>query len=228
MASKYQESQRSKAIKLIENENPIFDGGKLEPKLEGKTRASFLSENLKNIFAPIRKDVVEYSKYNSISWWRGNKPSGHVLSSQIACFNHLFHLRNDKDAVLTILNNVSNNFIDVLRIETDKYLPAFIQFESISDTDHLNEKGHSRGANCTSIDALIYAVHNDGSNWLIPIEWKYTEYYNNQDKSGEGFKEDPIGCKGEQRKKSYTQLINESSQLKSDNHKCYYYEPFIS
>jgi len=46
---------------------------------------------------------------------------------------------------------------------------AFIQFESVSDNDNLNEGVPNRGSNCTSVDALIYAVHKDGSNWLIPV-----------------------------------------------------------
>ena len=43
----------------------------------------------KNIFKPIRKEVIEYFSKNKISWWGGSKPTGHVLSSQIACVNHL-------------------------------------------------------------------------------------------------------------------------------------------
>ena len=33
------------------------------------------------------------------------------------------------------------------------------------------------GKKCTSVDAFVYAVDNQGSNILIPIEWKYTETY---------------------------------------------------
>lgn len=226
MASKYQETQRTKAINLIKVGNPVFYGSQAGKKFMGQPRDFVLIENLKNIFAPIRTDVVKYFKQNQISWWGGNNPTGHVLSSQITCLNHLFQIRNDKDAVLSILKNVSTDFKDVLPIFTDNFAPAFIQFESVSDKDYLNEGVPTRGINCTSIDALIYAVHNDGSNWLIPIEWKYTEFYNNQNKAIEGYRKDPINCKGEVRKKRYTQLINDSNQLKPSNHSCYYFEPF--
>lgn len=226
MASKYKETERKKAEKLIKNCDPIFYRGKAGKNFMTKNRDFVLQDNLKNLYSPISSDAVEYFKNNSISWWGGRMPTGHVLSSQIACINHLFQLRNDKDAALTMLKNVSNEFVDVISITTDRYLPAFIQFEAVSDNDYLKEGKPTRGNNCTSVDALIYAKHKDGSKWIIPIEWKYTEHYANQNKAIEGFKEDPINCKGEVRKNRYTSLINNSDQLISADHSCFYYEPF--
>lgn len=110
MASVYQELQRKKAINLIKSGNPIFYGSQAGKYFMGKPRDFVLIENLKNIFAPIRTEVVEYFKENKISWWGGKKPTGHTLSSQIACVNHLFLIRNDKDAVLSILRNISPDF----------------------------------------------------------------------------------------------------------------------
>jgi Restriction Endonuclease associating with ARP len=226
MSSKYQEAQRAKSIKLIQDGSPVFYGSSAGHKFMGKSRNFVLMENMKNLFAPISKDVVKYFLQNKVSWWGGSKPTGHVLSSQIACLNHLFMIRNDRNAVLSILKIISPDFKDILQIETDYYSPAFIQFESVSDNDNLNEGVSNRGSNCTSIDAMIYAVHNDGSNWLIPIEWKYTEHYNNQNKATEGCKKDPENCKGKVRTERYEQLINDSKQLIGDDHGCYYYEPF--
>lgn len=80
-------------------------------------------------------------------------------------------------------------------ISFDK-VPAFIAFEVVSDIDHLNEGMTNRGSNCTSIDAFIYARHSSGELWLIPIEWKYTEHYNNQDKSKEDREAEPQGSNG--------------------------------
>jgi hypothetical protein len=226
MASTYQEVQRAKAIKLISDGDAIFYGVHAGMKFMGSTRDFVLIDGLANFFEPIREDVLEYFKGNQISWWGGFKPTGHVLSSQIACLNHLFFIRNDKEAVISVLRNISSDFVDVMTINTDKFNPAYIQFESVTDYDYLNEGIPTRGNNCTSVDALIYAVHKDESKWIIPIEWKYTEHYNNQNKATEGSSNDPINCKGEVRKKRYTQLIDNSNQLKSDNHNCYYYEPF--
>ena len=225
MKSTYQEYQRSKSIDLIKN-SELFDREKAGKMFMRANRDFVLIDGEKNIFKPIRKDVIEYFSKNKISWWGGSKPTGHVLSSQIACVNHLFFIRNDKDAVLKMINAVSTDFIDLFEIETDQFSPAYIQFEAVSDKDNLNEVKPTRGNYCTSIDALVFALHKNGSKWIIPIEWKYTEYYNNQNKAFEGYKADPINCKGEIRKRRYTNLINMSAQLKNTDHDCYYYEPF--
>lgn len=89
----------------------------------------------------------------------------------------------------------------------------------------------NRGSNCTSIDAFIYARHSSGELWLIPIEWKYTEHYNNQDKSKEDREAEPQGSngKGKERMSRYNRLITESVQLKTlDEYEgsLYYFEPF--
>ncbi len=163
---------------------------------------------------------------NNIAWWGGKKPTGHLLSSQIACINHLFAIRNDKDAVLELLKTVSEDFVDIYKIGTDNFLSEYIQFEAVSDNDYLNEGQSTRGSNCTSVDALIFAKHKNGSKWLIPIEWKYTEHYDNLNKATEGCKANPEKCKGKERQRRYTDLINNSKQLKNEDHFVYYFEPF--
>jgi hypothetical protein len=177
--------------------NGIFDGHKYPFVLK-------YSDN--NFYNPILNSAKDYFSKNNIAWWKGKEPTGHALSSQIACINHLFPLRNDKEAVLSLLSSFSSDFIDVIKITTDQYAPAFISFEQVSDTDLLNEGKPTRGSNCTSVDACIYALHKNGSRWLIPIEWKYTEAYEIEDKG--------IGSSGEIRHKRYDGLIKQSSQLK--------------
>lgn len=182
-----------------------------------------LKDGKNNLYEPIHKDVIQYFKDNDISWWAGSKPTGHVLSSQIACLNHLFLIRKDPEAVLALINGVSNQFkkVEPLACENDK---AYIAFEAVSDKDHLNEDGPTRGSNCTSVDALVLAVDVNEESWLIPIEWKYTESYVDYPSSDKS-----TGEKGEIRLKRYTDLINNSSQLKSlPDYKgsIYYYEPF--
>ncbi len=225
MKSDYQEYERKKSIELI-NTSSLFEQEKAGKMFMRSERDFVLMNGLMNLISSVRPDIVDYFSKNNIAWWGGSKPTGHVLSSQIACLNHLFPIRNDKNAVLEMIKLVSSDFIDVLEITTDKFQKGYIQFEAVSENDNLNEGKPTRGNNCTSIDALVYALHNDGSKWLIPIEWKYTEHYDNQNKAIEGYKVDPINCKGEIRKKRYTTLINNSVQLKSTDHSCYYFEPF--
>ena len=185
----------------------------------------------------IREEVKTYFKENGISFWGGQKPTPHTLSSQIACLNHLYPIRNDKNAVLKIAQVICEDIVDVLRIETDNFLPAYIAFEAVSDNDYLNECKEglkpTRGSNCTSIDALIYAKHKNGKNFILPIEWKYTEHYNNSNKAIEDRRGEPKGTngKGKERLDRYvnSRLIPDSEQLKKfKNYKqsAYFFEPF--
>lgn len=225
----YKDKECERQQELIE-QSDIFNGTAGGGRFIGKERPFVLTNGESNLYAPIRNEAVAYFKDNGIGWWGGFKPSGHVLSSQIACLNHLFAIRNEAEAVLSVLNNVRNEFTEVLPIPSDK-TPAYIAFEVVSDEDHLNEGTPNRGSNCTSIDAFIYARHQSGELWLIPIEWKYTEHYNNQDKSEEDREGEPKGSngKGKERMSRYNDLITKSDQLKSLEDyagSLYYYEPF--
>ena len=227
--SRYKNSQYARQEDLINNSD-IFNGDKGNGYFMGKARPFVLKDGMNNLYEPIRNDVIRYFKDNEISWWGGDKPSGHTLSSQIACLNHLFAIMNDHDAVLAMLNGVRDEFEKVLRVECDAN-PQYIGFEVVSKEDPLNEKASTRGSNCTSVDAFIHAKHRDGSIWLIPIEWKYTEHYANQDKSNEDRQGEEKGSngKGQERVRRYSALTDASLQLKSlDSYygSIYYQEPF--
>jgi hypothetical protein len=227
--SRYKNSQYARQEDLINNSD-IFNGDKGNGYFMGKARPFVLKDGMNNLYEPIRNDVVRYFKDNEISWWGGDKPSGHTLSSQIACLNHLFAIMNDKSSVLAMLNGVRDEFEKVLPVECDAN-PQYIGFEVVSKKDPLNEKASTRGSNCTSVDAFIHAKHRDGSIWLIPMEWKYTEHYANQDKSNEDRQGEEKGSngKGQERVRRYSALTDASLQLKSlDSYygSIYYQEPF--
>jgi len=238
----YKETERKRAIALIKNPN-LFNGAKsgrvITSKGKEHSKEEILLNGIDNIYKPIQEDVLEYFKENKIAFWNVSKakepsdgPTGHLLSSQVCCINHLFPIRHDQENVLRLAKAVCDDFIDVLPIETDKCSPGFIQFEAVSDINHLNESDTpTRGSLCTSIDALIYAKHKNGSKYLIPIEWKYTEYYDNKDKSIEDRRGEAKGTegKGKERLKSYSDLITKSQYLKSlPNYRnsVYFFEPF--
>jgi len=207
-------SEYKRVENLLKN-SKVFYGDKGNGVYSKKNYPFILENNLNNLYEPIRKDVFDYFKNNDIAWWRG-KLTNHTLSSQVSCLNHLFPIRKDKDAVLSIVQQVIPEIVDVLPITTDNRLPAFIQFESVSDVDHLNEVNTTRGANCTSLDALILSKHKDGRNILFPIEWKYVEAYGNEDMGS-----------NDTRRSRYDNLINQSKQLiPTENNTVYYYEPF--
>ena len=226
MPSKYQELQREKTINLINSLHPVFAGAEAGKRFLGKDRDFVLKEAEKNLYPSIMTTAVYYFRQNRISWWGGKDVTGHTLSSQVACINHLFAIRNDLEAVTLLIKGLNPDFIRPLLIGSDKYSPGYIQFESVSDKQYLNEDGLTRGTQCTSVDALIYAEHKDGSLWLIPIEWKFTEHYSNRNKALEGAAADPTGCKGSVRQSRYNNLIRSSNQLKYDNLSLFYFEPF--
>jgi hypothetical protein len=235
--SDFEKQEREKAKFLLKSR--IFNSdtaGKLYPTKDGLKPSPVHLQNFRNNFVPeIVQDLIDYFNRNGIAFWGINgvdedkMPTGHVLSSQVACINHLFSLRDDKNAVLAIAQTVSREIVDVMKIETDKFKPAYIAFEVVSDTDHLNEKYSTRGTMCTSVDALIFAKRKDGKKILIPIEWKYTEHYMDdkdfsiEDKDGK--KEE----KGKERLRRYSELITNSTQLKSlpeYKNSVYFFEPF--
>ena len=149
-----------------------------------------------NLFSSIvegNDNVLTYFKEHEIAWWgeneRKKKPTGHLVSSQIHCLNHLFALRNDPEVVKTIIEGATP-------LKVDKILPSpidkrgYITFEFAyknKEKNILGETYQSRGANCTSIDAFVYAQLINGKKVLIPIEWKYTETYIGKEAREESF-----------------------------------------
>lgn len=212
----YKKQQYERTEKLIENTD-VFNGDKGRGVFRGNKYPFVLNDNNNNLYKKYGKSICSYFDINKIAWW-GGKLTNHTLSSQVACLNHLYPIRDDKNTVLSLIQNIYPDIIDVLKITTDGNMSEYIQFEAISDSNHLNERYSTRGSNCTSIDALIYGQHKDGRKILFPIEWKYVESYGNEDKAN--------GKSGSVRKSRYTDLINQSKQLKSACHDVYYFEPF--
>lgn len=213
------------------------------------------SERDRNLYNWQDKDTVQrvkdYFKENKIKWWnclfdapKGQKPDGlnitrHLVSSQLACINHLFFIKHDKEAVLSIINGIKDmpvKFKDVMNIPCDKGSDNYIAFEVVASKDYLHEKDLKRGEFCTSVDAFVYALDENNERWLIPIEWKYTETYKRDDKSIESDpkKEPGNESKGKTRLSRYCNtkgdnLIGNSKQLKSlpdYKHSIYFQEPF--
>ena len=228
----YKKLQSDRQVRLLKDHPELFNCDKGNGRYKNTNHDFVLSNGDNNLFKPIRKKVKQYFKDNNISWWGGSNPTGHMLSSQMACLNHLFYIRENENAVLELINNIRPglHFSKVLPLTLDKD-QKYIAFEAVSKDDHMNEGRPTRGANCTSIDALIAAVFDNGERWLIPIEWKYTEAYPPADKSQEDRPEEPKGNNGRgiTRLNRYSDLINKSKYLvKYDDyaHTPYFFEPF--
>ena len=205
----YKKTQLLKHQELIEK-GVLFEGAKgygesyqYDKKLRQKVWTPYPhilnhKEGLKNLYKPIREQVLNYFEWNDIAWWNEYTeryfPTGNTLSSQIHCLNHLFALQGDKDAVLALVQAILPDITDILPSPIDVndpeicqtiHLsnPSYITFEfTCNNKDYLQETCNKRGARCTSVDALIYAKDNKGQHVLVPIEWKYTEHYSFEDK----------------------------------------------
>jgi hypothetical protein len=104
-------------------------------------------------------------------------PTGHLLSSQIACINHLFYLRKQKEFATKVLQNIDNRIVSAEEIAYPDSDIGYVAFEIVGKENYLGERRHTRGANATSVDADMVGKKGDGKNILVLIEWKYTEYY---------------------------------------------------
>ena len=65
-----------------------------------------------NLFNSIEANAIKYFKDNKIGWWRGKDslPTNHMLSSQVACVNHLFWLIKDEAAATEVLRGIDPEF----------------------------------------------------------------------------------------------------------------------
>jgi hypothetical protein len=178
-----------------------------------KEREFVLQDATLNLWAGIRNDAMEYFKRNAIAWWMGDEhsePTGHLLSSQVACINHLYFARQRKDVATAVLKNLSEEIEEAVPVDD-----GYIEFEVIGANNYLNEKSHIRGANSTSLDAVMVGKKSSGSNILILIEWKYTEEYREESKYIP------------ERYKLYNKLLEEEScPIVTEDYGSLYYEPF--
>ena len=170
------------------------------------------SEN--NLCSEIREQAIEYFNANKISFWhhkdldkttKENTPSGVSISSQIACLNHLFYIRNRQDIATAILRNIDIAVKSALKVDN-----GFVEFEIIGKDNYLNEKYHKRGTKSTSIDAVMLAEMNNGAKKIFAIEWKYTEQYI------ESYDNEKIQSKykrvdGQERKNRYLPLLENTN-----------------
>ena len=191
-APTYKEVQGAQQVRVLQTSPYFVDvngGGKWKAGLQNIELPYIIEEGKEfmNLYPPIREDAIDYFQQNGIGWWKSNNalntPTGHMLSSQISCVNHLFPLMkpDESASLLSMLNSVQEryHFIKILTNPLDKPdCHGNICFEFIwKNRTLLGERAEKRGAMCTSIDAVVYAETEEHSRILIPIEWKYVETY---------------------------------------------------
>ncbi len=125
------------------------------------------------LYPQFERTALDYFRRHDIRWWGdGNGPTGSPLSSQVACVNHLEAARLDAAIALAVAKAVLPSADRVVAVEDG----GFAAYEWIGERNYLREPGQTRGANRTSLDALMVAELDD-ERILLLIEWKYTESY---------------------------------------------------
>lgn len=178
----------------------------------GKPREFVLSEPAANLWEGIRADAIAYFARNSIPWWKGDGdgPTGHMLSSQVACVNHLYFLRQRADLAKSVLCALDPEVLEPQIVDD-----GYVEFEFIGERRRLEERAFTRGANCTSVDAFMIGRTADGGRRAFLIEWKYTEAYPVEDKYIP------------ERSRVYDHLITaEDSPFETVEPRVLYFEPF--
>ncbi len=148
-----------------------------------------------------------------IHWWRSsrsgddtnvNGPTRNMASSQIACVNFLLPLAGTPEALLSILREIDG---DVCQVMTLTYTPRCaetavsspVEFEWVGCDTCLEGGPGTRGANTTSVDALMVGVTGTGMRRAYLFEWKYVEEYIGTEYLGEG-------KSGDTRRRRYSDL----------------------
>lgn len=135
-----------------------------------------------------REQTLAYFAKHKIKWWTSQydvgrpelgpnevgSPTGHLNSSQVACVNHLEPARLDETLAAKLLANVDPALVQPLPVEDG----GFVSYEWIGNENYLHEPGaRTRGAQVTSLDALMCGRHANGKTVLVALEWKYLESY---------------------------------------------------
>ena len=178
----------------------------------GKPRPFVLSNPHLNLWAGIREDAIEYFDTHSIPWHQGGdrEPTGHLLSSQVACVNHLYYLRQRKDLADAVIRGLGFGLVEAAIVNT-----GYVEFEVIGKGPYLDERSWMRGATSTSVDAVMLGVSESGERTLVLIEWKYTESYG------------ASNLYISERARVYDSLIMDpASPIKIESPESLYYEPF--
>lgn len=211
----YIEQQRKKAVGLRDEVFKDPGGGHFK-KLD---RTFVLKDPALNIWAGVREDAIDYFRRNTIPFWdSGNEPTGHLLSSQIACVNHLYFVRQRQDIATAILQGIDKNVKTALVMDNGSD-SGYVDFEVVGSKNYLGEKLHTRGANSTSVDAVMLAELENGLRKLFFIEWKYVESYGKTSKAE--------GDSGQTRIKTYTPLLMQSDcPIKISNIEGLFTEPY--
>ena len=176
------ESEKKQQVKFKKTSPYFSDAARADGIYKGQARPFCLPLEYaeENLFPGIRQSAPAYFASQRIKWHDGQsgKPSNHLCDSQVCCLNFSFPFADQPRALAEVLRPVFPAIREMLPIENGQYIAC----EWIGQRNYLDEKishngSRTRGANCTSADAMVLFEHTDGKQQIVLIEWKYTESY---------------------------------------------------
>ena len=151
----------------------------------------------KNLYPDIRGmgGAVDFFAQRNIKWWKSSRsgddtgvdgPTRNMASSQVACVNFLLPLAGIPGALSAALQALDSDVRAVVDIQHGGRNSP-VEFEWLGIPCSL-EGGNTRGAQNTSVDAVLVAETTAGRRRAYLIEWKYVEQYQSTrpDFKGEG------------------------------------------
>jgi hypothetical protein len=175
---------------------PTDEKGKRHPHLLA------LGTEKENLFPGIRGPAGAEAFFlaRGIHWWRSarggddttvNGPTRNLASSQLACVNFLLPLEPHTEVLTAILRSLDDDVATVDDIEyratSGAIVRSRVEFEWVGEGKSLEgTPTNSRGANVTSVDALLVGRTATGTKRAYLFEWKYSEKYEPDVSKGEG------------------------------------------
>ena len=166
-----------------------------------------------NLYPSLRGSdgAPKFFRDRKIKWWTsarsGDRPLGNgyegptrnLASSQVACVNFLLPLAATPGALVAFLRLLDDDIHDVVPIIDQAGRASLVEFEWVGWSEPLEGGRITRGANQTSIDAMVVGRTSAGCRAYL-FEWKYCEeYLRPEDKSA--------GSKGDTRRSRYKGLF---------------------
>jgi hypothetical protein len=209
--AKHGHVERDRQAHFRSTSDTISNPGRTPTDEHGKRHGYLLAlgYELENLFPAVREIAPAFLKERGIGWWRssvskdrpvkdtgGVVPTRNMASSQVACVNLLFPLRDNPKALAALVRTIDPTVQEVVPIYHQGRAPTFVEFEWVGCCSTLEEGTWSRGANATSIDALLLGKVPGGVRAFL-LEWKYVETGGDEDKSA--------GSQGETRLATYSE-----------------------
>ncbi len=177
---------------------------------------------VENLYPTLRgpRGALDFFRDRGIKWWTsarsGDRPIGsgyegptrNLASSQVACVNFLLPLATVPDALTAFLRAVhhaidpaaDNDVLGVVTITDRDGKTSPVEFEWVGWSEPLEGGAITRGANQTSVDALVIGRTTAGNRAYL-FEWKYCEEYRRPDDKG-------LGSPGQTRRRRYQHLFD--------------------